>query len=181
MARDEVSGRGERNTDERTRQIMKSLCMGIVGDTARVFAQTGFNNPVDVVELTIFGSFMVTESYVLSRCEDVTPSRLDQFQLDIVNHLTNEVFLKQNRSAHEEEAFAFQDYLYDLMKNRYPEYRKAIRKDLENPNTVFSNTCEAVANNIFVSPPADSERQKLVVPMAIKLAQFWTGCIASFE
>ncbi len=165
---------------------MKSLCCGIVGDTARVLTDSGFNRPIDTIELIIFAMFIVTESYILAKKESAkTTEALDKFHLEMFNYVTNKYFIKQHESDDEETLLEWhsqwQDHFYDTIASRYTEYRKLLPQDLNNPNTVYSNILGAFINHMFGEPISEDDRTHLIVPMALKLVCFLTGCLESFK
>jgi len=165
---------------------MKSLCYGIVGDTARVLTDRGFNKPIDAIELIIFSTFVVTESYILAKKGAAkTTESLDQFHLEMFNYVTNTYFLKQHTSDNEKTLLKWhsqlQDRFYDTIASRYTEYRKLLQKDLNNRNKLYRNILGAFTNHIFVEPISEDERQHLIVPMAFKFAYFFIGCLESFK
>ncbi len=165
---------------------MKSLCLGIVGDTARVFTDSAFNRPIDTIEIIIFAMFIVTETYILAKKEAAkTTEALDKFHLEMFNYVTNKYFLKQHASDDEEKLLEWHshwhDHFYDTIASRYTEYRKLLQKDLSNPNTVYNNILRAFINHIFTERISEDDRPHLIVPMALKFAYFFTGCLESFK
>jgi len=177
-------------------ELMKSLCCGIVGDTARVLADSGFNRPTDTIELIIFAMFIVTETYILAkqRLLSYMPAKravakateaLDKFHLEMFNYVTNKYFLKQHASDDEETLLEWHsqwhDHFYDTIASRYTEYRKLLPQDLNNSNTVYSKILGAFINHVFVESISEDDRPHLIVPMAIKFVYFFTGCLESFK
>jgi len=111
--------------------LMKSLCLGIVGDTGQLLSNEGFDKPVKVFELIIFGMFVVTEAYTLVKKElDKASPQLNQFHLDMVNYVTNEYFLKETTAKDTNEILEFHDQFYDVVGSRYVEYRQLFAEDL---------------------------------------------------
>ncbi len=172
----------ESSQDKKERELMKSLCLGIVGDTGQLLSDQGFNKPIDVLELIIFAMFVVTDTYTLSQKGlDKASRQLDQFHLDMVNHVTDKYFLKENTGKDTKGMFAFRDQFYDAIGNRYTEYRRLFTEDLNNPGTVYSKTVRALLNHLFAEPISEDDKARLIVPMALKLAEFYTGCLKLFS
>ena len=106
--------------DEKVQDLMKSLCLGIVGDIGRLLSNEGFNKPIRIVELLVFGMFIVTETYSLANIKsEKKEPQLDKFHLNIINYVTNEYFLKEANNKDDEEIFKLQDKFYDLVVVRY--------------------------------------------------------------
>jgi len=71
----------------------------------------------------------------------------------------------------------------------YPSLNKSLKKNLHkivdstlsNPSTVFSKSLSAFVNHLFVEPISEDDKPHLIVPMAIKLAEFYAGCLQSFK
>ena len=126
--------------------------------------------------------FIVTEAYTLAnKGLDKASPQLDQFHLAMVNYVTNEYFLKGTTSKDTNDIIEFHDQFYDVVGSRYSEYRQLFVEDLINPATVFSKSLDAFINHLFVEPISEDNKPYIIVPMAIKLAEFYTGCLQSFE
>jgi hypothetical protein len=168
-------------SDKQERELMKSLCLGIVGDTGQLLSNQGFNKPIDVLELILFGMFVVTETYTLSQKGlDKASRQLDQFHLDMVNYVTDKYFLKENTVKDTKGMFAFRDQFYDAIGDRYTEYRRLFTEDLRNPGTIYSKTVGALLNHLFAEPISEDDKSHLIVPVALKLAEFYKGCLTLF-
>lgn len=166
--------------DEKVQELMKSLCLGIVGDIGRLLSDKGFNKPIRIIELIVFGMFIVTETYSLAKkkSEKAEP-QLDQFHLDMTNYVTKEYFLKDNKDV--DEIFELQDKFYDLVGIRYKEYRQLFSEDWSNPGTTFSKTVGAFIRHLFDEPVSEDDKRHLIVVMHIKLLEFYAGCLQSFK
>jgi hypothetical protein len=172
----------KKSRDEKDKELMKSLCLGIVGDIERLLSNEGFNKLLKVPELIIFGMFIVTETYTLAKKGlDKASPQLDQFHLDMVNYATNEYFLKDTSSGDISNILEFHDQFYDLVGSRYLEYRRLFAEDLGNPATVFSKTLGAFVNHLFVEPISKDDKPHVIVPLAVKLTDFYTRCLQSFK
>lgn len=171
--------------DKNVQELMKSLCLGIVGDTGRLLLNKGFDKPIKLYELIIFGMFVVTEAYTLAKKGlDKASPQLDQFHLDMVNYVTNEYFLKETTAKDVTEILEFRDQFYDDVGSRYVEYRQLFVKDLSNRNpgaVFFSKSLSAFVNHLFIEPISKDDKPHLIIPMAIKLAEFYEGCLQSFK
>lgn len=178
-----VSGqKDELMKDKNVQELMKSLCLGIVGDTGRLLSDQGFNKPIRIIELIVFGMFIITETYKLViKDPDKTSPQLDQFHLDMTNYVTNEYFLKETSDKGTNEVLEFHDKFYDLVSTRSTEYRQLFAKELSKPGTVYSKTLGAFINHLFDEPISEDDKQHLTVVMAIKLSKFILGCLQSFK
>lgn len=176
--------------DEKTRESMKSLCFGIVGDTSRLLSDIGYNKPIYELELIIFAMFIVTEAYTManinnSSISSVTNEQLDHFHLDLLNHVINEHFLKENRVENTEEVLKFRNEFYEMIQGRYLEYRPPFKEDindlLNKKVALFGfNTSNKFLKHLFVVPLNEAEVSNTVVPMSLKLLEFYMGCVQSF-
>lgn len=174
--------------DEQARESMKSLCFGIVGDTSRLLSDIGYNKPIYELELIIFAMFVVTEAYTManknnSSISSVTNEQLDHFHLDLLNHVINEYFLKENRVKNTEEVLKFRNEFYEMIQDRYLEYRPPFREDLLNKKVaIFGfNTLNKFLRHLFVARLNETEVSNTVVPMSLKLLEFYMGCVQSLS
>lgn len=161
---------------------MFKLCEGIVGDTARVFTELECNYPINTVELMVFGAFIVSETYILAtKGSFATSGILDEFHRHMANRFFNEHIVKENPEMSVEMCFQFHEQLHSLMVTRYPEYRTALSQDLRTTNTIFRKTVESLLRHIMASPLNAKDSEKMLIPLAIKVASFYTGCLSSFK
>ena len=182
------SGKKGAVSDKQERELMKSLCLGFVGDIAQLLSDLGFNKPIKVSELITFAMFVVTESYTLSQKGlDKASPRLDQFHLDMVDYVANEYFLKENTVTNDNEIFAFRDQFYNVVTTRYAEYRPLFIKDVSklikhDPGMIFGKkTLSALLNHLFAEPISEDDKPHLIAPMSLIVLEFYTECIQSFK
>lgn len=169
-------------SDKQGQELMKFLCLGIVGDIGRLLSNQGFNKPIDVLELIIFAMFVVTETYTLSQKGlDKASPQLDQFHLNMVDYMTNEYFLKENAVEDTNDIFAFHDQFYDVVATRYAEYRRLFAKDFSNPATVYSKTLGALLNHLFAELISEDDKPHIIVPMALKMVESYIECLQLFK
>lgn len=168
--------------DKAVRQLMKSLCLGIVGDISRVAVAEGFSKtPIKEIELLVFGMFIVTETYTLAQkgVEKARP-QLNGFHLDMANYVTNEYFLKDD-TKDTNDVLEFHKSFSGLITERYDEYRKCLMNDRGNKASIFRETFNSLISNIFVDSLNNESRSRLLIPLTLKIAEFYTGCLASFK
>jgi len=77
------------------RENMKALVLGITGDVARLISSQGLQKDLRVLELIIFGMFVVTKTYMTARRNsEKTNSQITGFHREMLDYATNEYFIK---------------------------------------------------------------------------------------
>lgn len=169
-----------RSRGQKDRELMNSFCLGFASDIRQLFLDEGFDEP-NVLELVIFGMFVISETYPLATKRfDKANSQLDQFHLDMVNHLTNEWFLKVTTIKDAGDILGFHDLVYETVNSRYLEYRKLSAEDSRNPATMFSKTVGAFVRHLFTKP-INKKESSLVGLICLKFVEFNATCIETFK
>lgn len=176
------------------RENMKSLCLGITGEVARLISNQGINRDLRVLELTVFGMFVVIQTFMAARRDqEETNSQITDFHREMMDYVTNEYFIKLpsiiDRKILESADAAdvvsqvqkFHDEFISRSTSRYHEYEHSLELDLENPVTIFSEISGSVIANIFIEQLSIEERNYLLVPLGLKLAELYLGCLESFK
>ena len=166
--------------EKKESELMKSLCLGIVGDFGRLLDDAGFDKPVRTLEIIMFAMFIITETYELSKRGNKESESLNIFHHDMFNYFANEHLIK-NMAVDKNAIFEFEDKFYDTVGKRYAEYRQHFKEDLNNPGTIYSNTLCAFMRYLFTEPISDNDKQKILIPMALKFVEFCTGSLKSFK
>jgi hypothetical protein len=172
-----------RNTIDSTSELMKSLCLGIVGDTSRVLINEGFSRtPIKDIELLVFGMFIVTEAYTLAKKKpEKSQHQLDDYHRKMVNYVTNEYYLKNHNGQDTNDILEFHSSFSNFLDSRYGEYRQHLLDDMNNPASTFLETFQALIANIFVNPLRDKAKNRLLTPVTLKIAEFYIGCQVSIK
>ena len=172
-----------RNNVDNTSELMKSLCLGIVGDTSRVLINEGFSRtPIKDIELLVFGMFIVTEAYTLAKKKPVKSRlQLDDYHRKMLNYVTNEYYLKDHNVQDTNDILEFHNSFSNFLAGRYNKYRQDLLDDMNNPANIFLETFEALIANIFVNPLRDDARNRLLTPLTLQISEFYTGCQVSLK
>jgi hypothetical protein len=165
-------------------EVMKSLALGIVGDLGRLLQELGLGQqPIKILELIIFGMFVVTEAFVaVKKGLDQAQEPLHLFHEDMTEYIFKEYLFKHQKAQDMEEIKAQITQLQELVNQRYQEYRQAFQEDFQDQQEGFRRTFTALSGHLFQEPLPEGEDQKrLVARFSVKLAHFWSGVMASFE
>lgn len=166
------------NTD--LSEDMKTLSLGIVGSVARAIEDRGVNKPIDVIELHIFASFVISFFYGLIKGLDKAIPEIDGFRKVMLDHITDE-YPRKRHGADERMITMFQEYFKKTWADRNVEYAMLLTREIGKPGTIYSGTLGALMNHIFQEPLSEEDKTSLTVPLAIKMTEFIAGCIQSFR
>jgi hypothetical protein len=178
----ETSGEQPRFAAQQVSELMKNLTLGIVGDLGRMLREQGLGHrPIRILELVMFGMFMVTEAFVTHMGLEEGRASLDQFHEDMIAHMFSEFIFKHQKAKDLEEVQGRFQELNSLINQRYREYRRWLSDDVQDRHNPFRQTFTALWANISSEPlPAQEELNTLLTAFSRNLARFWTGCMASF-
>ena len=179
-----------KSKEEKERELMKSLCFDIVVDFSQLLTERGCNKPINVLELIIFASFIVTETYSLAKLDlnKKNTQQLDRFHLDVLNQVIDEYVLKEQKIKDTGEILNFREEFYGLIESRYLEYRPAFRRDvadlLNNHHGAILfgfTTLNKFLSHLFVDMLTEAGKSHLIVPLSLKLVMIYTGFLQSFK
>lgn len=143
----------------------------ILDGLTRFFHSHHVWDAVDAQEAMAFAMAVVTEIYTLSQgtASKAAPA-LDAFH-DAVDVLMQQRLLDPQRGTLNERGVAkVMTEFFDLLRRRYPEYQKVLRRDLLRKDPLWFGASKAVISNLLKDQLPDEEQQTLVVPFALHLS-----------
>lgn len=180
----ETTGEGPQAPETQEPEIMKSLTLGIVGDLGRLFKEHGLGEqPIQIVEALVFGMFVVTEAFVsVKKGLEQAQESLDLFHEIMAEYLLSEYFFKDQKAQDMEEVTARFNQLREVINQRYQEYRQNFLEDYHDRPLSFRRTLTSLTDHLLAEPLPEGEAQdRLIAVFSVKLAQFWSGCMSSFQ
>ncbi len=180
----ESSGGSPQAPEGQQLEIMRSLTLGIVGDLGRLMKEHGLGQkPIKIVEALVFAMFVVTETFTsVKKGLEEAREGLDRFHEDMIEYIFKEYFYKTVKAKDMTEVEARFEELNQLINERYQEYRQNFYEDYHDQQVSFGRTFNSLTNHLLGEPlPDGDEKTQLISAFSVKLAHFWSGCIASFQ
>lgn len=180
----ESSGERPQAPEGQEPDVMQSLALGIVGDLGRLLKDHGLGQkPIKIVEALVFAMFVVTETFTSTQ-KGLEEARegLDRFHEGMIEYVFKEYFYKTAKAKDMTEVEARFAELNQLINDRYQEYRQNFYEDYHDQQMSFSRTFASLSQHLLgeLLPDGD-EKTQLVSAFSVKLAHFWSGCLASFQ
>ena len=180
----ESSGERPQAPGSKESELMQSLTLGIVGDLGRLLKEQGLGDkPIKIIEALVFAMFVVTETFTSAK-KGLEEARevLDRFHEDMIEYIFKEYFYKNVKAKDMAEVEARFQELHQLINARYQEYRQDFYEDYHDQQMSFRRTFTSLTKYLLGEPlPEGGEKDHLVSVFSVKLAHFWSGCLASFQ
>jgi hypothetical protein len=155
-----------------------------VGDLGRLLKEHDLGQkPIKIVELLVFGMFVVTETYTyVKKGLEQARESLDLFHEEMIEYIFKEYFFKTTKAKDMAEVEARFQELNQLINDRYQEYRVNFYDDYQDKKMSFGRTFNSLAGYLMEEPlPDGEEKDRLISAFSVKLAHFWSGCLSSFQ
>ena len=142
----------------------------IVQATSDVLTAHRCEGVLDPQEVLAFGTAVVSHLYTLGQRSVIkaTPM-LDSFHLG-VQHMMEQRFRDPARSGLNEAAGnRVLDDFFDLLRKRYPEYKKAISEALLRKDQHWFGLSQLVIDNVIADRLSSNKKTAVVVPLSLRL------------
>lgn len=133
------------------------------------------------LEILVFAMFITIELYSLGKSLQQVQNTLDDFHDEMVNFVTNAIFLRRRSVEKEEEVLRFHEEFLRKTTLRYTQYRNPFREEMlgmlgQVPGTICRKTLGAFLDNLLGEKLDVEQKGHILVPFALK---FGSQCAAT--
>jgi len=158
---------------------LMTACDSIVARLSSLFTEKGVRAAMDAEEIMAFAMAIVTQTYLLGQGDaaKATPV-LDDFHGDVETMMVSRFLQRGNPALKDDILNQVVDHFLELLRVRYPEYKKAFRLDALRGGHAWFNLSRLALDRIFADRLTQDQKGTLLCPLALYIAIESVGATA---
>ncbi len=150
---------------------LMGACDSVVARLSSLFTEKGVRTAMDAEEMTAFAMAIVTQTYLLGQggVAEATPV-LDEFHADVEAMIVRRSLHRGNPALKEAVLNQVVNHFFELLRVRYPEYKKAFRLDALRGGHAWFNLSRLALDRIFAERLTQNQKGALLCPLALYIA-----------